>query len=148
MPGKLQFMRSQRVGHDWATELNWMLAYFTLREAAVPAYMYMSGLVSHIKKYLEIHILGESFTLLYYVWPANLLNHSDYHQVGPCKLVTNIFLSITSMNPCSIGFLQTNTESLPCLHASASLFENDIVSLIQEMGLWKARNVRILVNQN
>ena len=23
-PGVLQFMRSQRVGHDWATELNWM----------------------------------------------------------------------------------------------------------------------------
>ena len=22
-PGMLQFMRSQRVGHDWATELNW-----------------------------------------------------------------------------------------------------------------------------
>ena len=24
-PGVLQFMGSQRVGHDWATELNWML---------------------------------------------------------------------------------------------------------------------------
>ena len=24
-PGMLQFMRSQRVGHDWATKLNWML---------------------------------------------------------------------------------------------------------------------------
>ena len=23
MPGVLQFMGSQRVGHDWATELNW-----------------------------------------------------------------------------------------------------------------------------
>ena len=50
MPGKLQLMGSQRAGHDWATELNWMLTYFTLREAAVPAYMCMSGLVSHIKK--------------------------------------------------------------------------------------------------
>ena len=26
-PGVLQFMRSQRVGHDWATELNWMVSY-------------------------------------------------------------------------------------------------------------------------
>ena len=25
-PGVLQFMGSQRVGHDWATELNWILA--------------------------------------------------------------------------------------------------------------------------
>ena len=95
----------------------------------------MSGLVSHIKKNLEIHILDESFTLLSYVWPANLLNNSDYHQVGPCKPVTSMFLPITSMDPCNIGFLQTNSESLPCLQASASLFENDIVCLIQEMGL-------------
>ena len=30
-PGMLQFMGSQRVGHDWATELNWTeLNYFTL----------------------------------------------------------------------------------------------------------------------
>ena len=26
-PGMLLFMRSQRVGHDWATELNWMRTY-------------------------------------------------------------------------------------------------------------------------
>ena len=26
-PGVLQFMRSPRVGHDWATELNWILPY-------------------------------------------------------------------------------------------------------------------------
>ena len=27
-PGMLQFMGSQRVGHDWASELNWILPYF------------------------------------------------------------------------------------------------------------------------
>ena len=27
-PGVLQFMGSQRVGHDWATELNWNLSYW------------------------------------------------------------------------------------------------------------------------
>ena len=26
-PGELRFMGSQRVGHDWATELNWTLIY-------------------------------------------------------------------------------------------------------------------------
>ena len=28
-PGMLQFMGSQRVGHDWATELNWTEDFFT-----------------------------------------------------------------------------------------------------------------------
>ena len=30
-PGVLQFMGSQRVGHDWATELNWTDGYFFLK---------------------------------------------------------------------------------------------------------------------
>ena len=29
-PGVLQFMGSQRVGHDWATELNWFLDYIEI----------------------------------------------------------------------------------------------------------------------
>ena len=29
-PGVLRFMGSQRVGHDWATELNWMVLYMVL----------------------------------------------------------------------------------------------------------------------
>ena len=29
-PGVLRFMGSQRVGHDWATELNWSLCYVGL----------------------------------------------------------------------------------------------------------------------
>ena len=29
-PGVLQFMGSKRVGHDWATELNWVIAFITL----------------------------------------------------------------------------------------------------------------------
>ena len=29
-PGVLQFMGSQRVGHDWATELNWTDGWFTM----------------------------------------------------------------------------------------------------------------------
>ena len=31
-PGVLQFMGSQRVGHDWATELNWRLKMSYLKE--------------------------------------------------------------------------------------------------------------------
>ena len=29
-PGVLQFMMSQRVGHDWVTELNWIVFYYLL----------------------------------------------------------------------------------------------------------------------
>ena len=29
-PGVLQFMMSQRVGHDWVTELNWVVFYYLL----------------------------------------------------------------------------------------------------------------------
>ena len=32
-PSVLQFMGSQRVGHDWATELNWNLSNFTTSQA-------------------------------------------------------------------------------------------------------------------
>ena len=32
-PGVLRFMGSQRVGHDWATELNWTEIYFQFIEA-------------------------------------------------------------------------------------------------------------------
>ena len=30
-PGVLRFMESQRVGHDWATELNWRFLFLTYR---------------------------------------------------------------------------------------------------------------------
>ena len=36
-PGVLRFMRSQRVGHDWATELNWT----ELKEKKIVYYCYL-----------------------------------------------------------------------------------------------------------
>ena len=35
-PGVLQFIRLQRVGHDWATELNWCYYYFVCLFTHVP----------------------------------------------------------------------------------------------------------------
>ena len=35
-PGVLQFMGSQRVGHDWATELNWIPWYYLFTRNAAP----------------------------------------------------------------------------------------------------------------
>ena len=39
-PGVLQFMGSQRVGHDWATELNWTYVYTLIKETAYQTYAY------------------------------------------------------------------------------------------------------------
>ena len=35
-PGMLQFMGSQRVGHDWATELNWTHGWYTRKCVEFP----------------------------------------------------------------------------------------------------------------
>ena len=57
-PGVLRFMGSQRVGHDWATELNWiyMFQYYSLKSShpfshRIPKcvlYLCVSFAVSHI----------------------------------------------------------------------------------------------------
>ena len=41
-PGELRFMGSQRVGHDWATELNWMVA-MTLSQTTVHMFVTLYG---------------------------------------------------------------------------------------------------------
>ena len=43
-PGMLQFMGSQRVGHDWVTELNWTEPYNTnTMTRALPSQIYFNG---------------------------------------------------------------------------------------------------------
>ena len=44
-PGVLQFMGSQRVGHDWATELNWML-YIGSPEFIIAGDLYSLTIIS------------------------------------------------------------------------------------------------------
>ena len=41
-PGVLQFMGSQRVGHDWATELNWTLSLWRVYQTYFPFSAYSS----------------------------------------------------------------------------------------------------------
>ena len=57
-PGMLQFTGSQRIGHDWATELNWtniLLSYPKLRKAALPKAMFhfQGSLCSGTGKYRD-----------------------------------------------------------------------------------------------
>ena len=46
-PGMLRFMRSQRVGHDWATELNWT----ELSSLSIPVLMLELRSESHISAF-------------------------------------------------------------------------------------------------
>ena len=40
-PGMLQFMGSQRVGHDWATELNWLLLQYLCWVYSDPTFTFL-----------------------------------------------------------------------------------------------------------
>ena len=56
-PGMLQFMRSQRVGHDWATDLIWRTYWITYR-------MLLCNIGKESKKE-QIYVYYNWFTLLY-----------------------------------------------------------------------------------
>ena len=47
MPGVLQSMGSQRVVHDWATELNWNVTCFNLPKIIPPTPRFMENIVFH-----------------------------------------------------------------------------------------------------
>ena len=65
-PGMLQSMRLQRVGHDWATELNWT--------SCLPLpFWYCSGVGS-------LH--GSFSNYLFMPWPCNWLFVSQRHRGG------------------------------------------------------------------
>ena len=48
-PGMLRFMASQRVGHDWATELNWTEWYFISRIILCVFYEFLFAYVIKLK---------------------------------------------------------------------------------------------------
>ena len=53
-PGVLRFMWSQRVGHDWATELNWNIISFALLLIYFPSlHLYLSYINVNLSRYLE-----------------------------------------------------------------------------------------------
>ena len=52
-PGVLQSMGSQRVGHDWATELNWLNSYQPLLSGLPGVYTILKEMrMTHSKSYL------------------------------------------------------------------------------------------------
>ena len=78
-PGVLRFMGLQRVGHDWATELNW--TELTIGIPTVPT-------LRRIK-------WDNYLSCLDTVWPKYML--LDYHSLSP--------LILTTSNPCSLTYV-------------------------------------------
>ena len=55
-PGVLWFMRSQRVGHDWATKLNWLL--LKLWRPSIPSYIHLNRSLNktHSEGVIELQV--------------------------------------------------------------------------------------------
>ena len=54
-PGVLRFMGSQRVGHDWATELNWILAFIARTKMSL---LLSPTVCPFIRRYVKRRIWG------------------------------------------------------------------------------------------
>ena len=63
-PGMLQSMGSQRVGHDWVTELNWKLLSYTYIYIHIHIYTY-TYIYIYIYTYTYIYFFSYSFPLLF-----------------------------------------------------------------------------------
>ena len=57
-PGVLQSMRSQRAGHNWATELNWIELSYVLCTLGQLLHSFIPGIPTHKVRYLEQMILS------------------------------------------------------------------------------------------
>ena len=74
-PGVLWFMRSQRIGHDWATELNWSILYYTQRKVL----LFIQ--VNEISRFLSLEVSPQ---LKFLNFPRYEILFSLYHSVKIC----------------------------------------------------------------
>ena len=83
-PGVLQFMGSQRVGHDWATELNWTLnLLFRCRSSLY---------ILDINPYLKIFFLSV-WVVFSFSWYSNFMHKSFYFdEINIFFLLLPVFL--------------------------------------------------------
>jgi len=84
-PGMLRFMGSQRVGHDWATELNWVshFIYTTSLIAIHPSIQLkllpISATVNNVAMSIQVHVCFE------FVFSCSLDEHLEVETLG-CAL--------------------------------------------------------------
>ena len=91
-PGVLQFMGSQRVGHDWATELNWsLLGYFCdnilfilfLNTVSKPIFFIKILFIapyqnhSHVFLFFYVNLSPWSWLPLFFTW-TSLITSNTY----------------------------------------------------------------------
>ena len=102
-PGVLQFMGSQRVGHDWATELNWYTVYDHDREAVAILWYVLRiqdaerlGNFPQIRLYVKSQLETDSCMSLAdsksYV--LSLILHCTHFQIFWTSLIWKLQLSI------------------------------------------------------
>ena len=97
-PGMLWFMGSQRVGHDWATELNWMwfsLNYCTLQLCLILLYIRLCLTVKKLP--LSCHSLHLFFPQILgsYLWLClKRFSVSTFLSCPSCVLSCSIVLNI------------------------------------------------------
>ena len=113
-PGVLRFMGLQRVGHDWATELNWMtndIEYLFMCRGDNYIYTHIYRWVEKcVFKSLKVHFKIGFFLLLclrrflkdifwMYVWFADMW----FANISSCKLSFHTFDSF--LKSCNVFFL-------------------------------------------
>ena len=104
-PGVLQSMVSQRVGHNWATELNcWLISLWTtgsrfiyLIRSDPNVFLFMAVLYATVSSYSTVPQFRHPFICW---WPSRLLPHSSY-----CKQCHNEHWGTCVFF--SFGFLRT-----------------------------------------
>ena len=101
-PGMLRFMGSQRAGHDWATELNWINFFFQntytsiLTQLFFPIHFYLR--LFYVDFFFKVFIEFVTISLLFYdvlFWPQSMWDLScPLNSHSPTALATTNLFSI------------------------------------------------------
>ena len=105
-PGVLQFMGSQRVGHDWATELNWTELIHMYKKQRFPFYSFLKKipLLKHNQNTIITHTHDSKSAISKVIlksklWAFSIVQYGRVkgHALISCKstkIVTNCWITI------------------------------------------------------
>ena len=92
-PGVLQFMGSQRIGHDWATELNWTELMFRKTEWLGQLYTGSQRLYQNSSLLTQRHLKKKKWcTIINYKQESALSSETNWMVVYPSKCPVSWFL--------------------------------------------------------